>query len=615
MRSEKIAGWCLAICLVAMVGLGFYAAAVKGQTGGGPLAPVAASASPATAPPDDPRPRYYAEDDWNAPVAAEVQTVQTYEAVSDVDSAATDEMQLMTPTSAERPPVVRSESAVTFTGSAPADDEPEEAPHERPMARVQPPSREAPPPVPPAPRGSHRHEQYFPTGQRQSSAVMVQRTLPGEIRAGTSFTYELVVTNLTGAALKDVQLEEIFDSAFRYASSNPAADAQAGDRARWNLETLAPRGAKTLRVTGTADTTGTIKFCAKVTFSGEACDSVPVVQPALQLALTVPARVIECDPIPVQLVVSNPGTGVARGVTVSQALADGLTTSDGRDALAFSAGDLAGGTSRTFTAQLRAARTGSFAHSATAADTSGLTAADSARTEVVKPELSLTMSSPPMRFIGRPATFDLTITNNGDAEARDTVITNTAPAGAEFVEATGGGSFSGGKVVWSLGTFAPGASQTVLLTVVGHARGTLVNSAVARAYCADASAEASTMVKGIPAVLLEVIDLHDPIEVGANETYEVKVVNQGSSDGTNINLTCTIPPEQQYVSSNGPTQGTLQGQVLTFVPLPNLAPGATATYRVVVKGIAPADVRFKLSMTSDQAQVPVEETESTHIYE
>jgi len=36
---------------------------------------------------------------------------------------------------------------------------------------------------------------------------------------------------------------------------------------------------------------------------------------------------------------------------------------------------------------------------------------------------------------------------------------------------------------------------------------------------------------------------------------------------------------------------------------------------VTVKGVKAADVRFKVSLTSDQATVPVEETESTHVYE
>lgn len=54
---------------------------------------------------------------------------------------------------------------------------------------------------------------------------------------------------------------------------------------------------------------------------------------------------------------------------------------------------------------------------------------------------------------------------------------------------------------------------------------------------------------------------------------------------------------------------------MTFAPLPRLDPKAKATFRITVRGTAMADVRFRVSMISDQLQSPVEETESTHIYE
>ena len=104
------------------------------------------------------------------------------------------------------------------------------------------------------------------------------------------------------------------------------------------------------------------------------------------------------------------------------------------------------------------------------------------------------------------------------------------------------------------------------------------------------------------------------IEVGSNETYEIVVTNQGSADGTNIVIECTLPAEQAYVSAKGPTKATVAAKVVKFAPLPVLAPKAKAKYVVVVKGTSEGDVRFKVKLTSDQITSPVEETESTHIY-
>ena len=59
----------------------------------------------------------------------------------------------------------------------------------------------------------------------------------------------------------------------------------------------------------------------------------------------------------------------------------------------------------------------------------------------------------------------------------------------------------------------------------------------------------------------------------------------------------------------------MKDRVVSFAPLARLAPGAKATWRVVVKAVKPGDVRFKVTMNTDQLRRPVEETESTEMYE
>ena len=122
-------------------------------------------------------------------------------------------------------------------------------------------------------------------------------------------------------------------------------------------------------------------------------------------------------------------------------------------------------------------------------------------------------------------------------------------------------------------------------------------------------------MKGIPAILLEAVDVRDPVEVGANETYVITVTNQGSAMDTNIKIVCTLGAQQEYVSSTGPTTASVDGKTVTFALLASLAPKAKTTYKVVAKGIKAGDVRFKVQLTSDQLKVPVQETESTNIYE
>ena len=54
---------------------------------------------------------------------------------------------------------------------------------------------------------------------------------------------------------------------------------------------------------------------------------------------------------------------------------------------------------------------------------------------------------------------------------------------------------------------------------------------------------------------------------------------------------------------------------MVFAPLAKPAPKAKAEWRVVVKAVKAGDVRFKVTMNTDQLTRPVEETESTNLYE
>jgi uncharacterized repeat protein (TIGR01451 family) len=226
----------------------------------------------------------------------------------------------------------------------------------------------------------------------------------------------------------------------------------------------------------------------------------------------------------------------------------------------------------------------------------------------------VTKTGPNLRYLGRNATFEITVQNTGDAPARDTVLTDTVPAGTQVITADNDGRPAGGNVTWSLGTLEPGASRKVQVTLQLNQIGRVNNTASARAYCAEAQASLAMDVKGIPAILLEAVDDPDPVEIGGTTTYTITVTNQGSATGTNIVVDCTLPPEEDYVSSDGPTQAVVAGKSVKFAPLPTLAAKAQATYRVVVKGVSVGDVRFKVSMKSDQTETTVDETESTRIY-
>jgi uncharacterized repeat protein (TIGR01451 family) len=229
--------------------------------------------------------------------------------------------------------------------------------------------------------------------------------------------------------------------------------------------------------------------------------------------------------------------------------------------------------------------------------------------------LSISKRGPTLRYDGRPATFEITVQNSGDAVARDVMLVDNIPPGMEVVNADGGGQYAGGRMTWSLGNINPNDARTVRITLDPRQIGRITNTVAARGYCCEASASATMDVQGIPAILLECVDSPDPVEIGSQTTYDIIVTNQGTATGTNIVIDVALPAEMDYVSAAGPTNGTVSERSIRFAPLATLAPKAKAVYRIVARGMRPGDGRFRATLKSDQIETVVEETESTHVYE
>ena len=452
---------------------------------------------------------------------------------------------------------------------------------------------------------------------RACGSVQLDKTMPRQVELNKPMAYSMRVTNLTSAAISGIVVDEQLPDKFELTSASPTAT-QEGKNLIWEIDSLGPKAAVEITVSGTATEMASLKYCTSVTTpAAAACANVQVIHPRLRLTRVAPEGVLLCEPISVTYVLENTGTGTAGGIKIIETLPDGLETSEGKNELMIDAGTVLAGQVKEFAAKLKAVRRGEYVSKAVASSENGLQAESAAATIVVdKPVLSITVSGPDKQYVGRAVTYDITVTNESDAPAKDTVIENAIPDAVKSMKATAGAKLSGKKIVWPLGTLAPRASRTVQVSFSPTREGMLLNNASATAYCADAvTASAQTALKSIPAVLLEVIDVTDPVEVGTRTTYVITVTNQGSAPSTNIRIVCNLEDNVRYVSSSGSSSGAIEDGTLTFAPLESLAPKAKATWRVIITAMKEGDTRFKATMNTDELTRPVEETEATRVYE
>ena len=121
-------------------------------------------------------------------------------------------------------------------------------------------------------------------------------------------------------------------------------------------------------------------------------------------------------------------------------------------------------------------------------------------------------------------------------------------------------------------------------------------------------------MEGIAAILLEVVDVDDPVEVGIETFYEILVTNQGTDFARAVRIVATVPEGMAIISADGPTAGRLDGRTVRFAELRKLAPRADAIYRVKVRASKPGDFRIEVKVTTETLKAPVMELESTKVY-
>jgi uncharacterized repeat protein (TIGR01451 family) len=440
---------------------------------------------------------------------------------------------------------------------------------------------------------------------------------PPIAKIGQPLSYQILVKNITTIAVHQVVVRNQLPAGVTVNATEPKAAAQ-GNLLVWDLGTLEPRQEKRLDMQLVAENKGNLACQASVTFTGVSTAYLQVREPKLVLKASPPEKVVLGDVSTVTWTITNPGDCTADRVKVKTTLPDGLEHARGKT-VEFDVGNLTPNETRTIQVVCATKAGGEQKCTAVASAEDGLTANGSTVVEVIVPHIDLTVSGPKLRYLERPATYTFKVTNSGSAPASNVTVTDQVPQGFKFQAASAGGryDFSTRTVAWFLGDVPPGQSRDVNLDLIAVNPGEhkLVASAVGgRGLKSDT--EIVTRVEGLSALLMELVDLDDPVEVGAETAYEIRVTNTGSKTETNLQLICTVPDKMEFRGARGPAscQHYVEGKDIIFEPLPKLAPRADAIYRVNVRGIAPGDLRFRARIKADGLTVPVLKEESTKVY-
>lgn len=460
-------------------------------------------------------------------------------------------------------------------------------------------------PEPPLREGVAR--MYLPTGDKESSPLRLDKEMPAQARRDVPFTVGLTVTNVSAQGLRHLVVRERLPRGFRPEPSTPVELRDGA--AIWSLPALNPGESKEFRFAGRLPDAGTFRSCTSVTYEPELCTQLEVTAPALTLQAEAPREILVCDPLVLKARVANAGTARLPDVRVEARVPDGPpATAD--------AGPLDVGQSKDVELRLKAPRTGELAP-ALVARAGDVTAEATARTAVREPVLALEQTAPAEATVGgKVAEARLVVRNTGDGPARDALVEQRFGDGAQLVGVDAQGRPDGRVVRWTLGTIEPGQARTLSVAYTATEARRVESTVRATAYCAkEATAAAATEFRGVPAVLLEVVDDNDPVRAGGHVVYTLAVLNQGTTPQTNVRVTARLDRGMEFVSGDGPTPVSTRDAAVEPGVVQSLAPGARATWRLTVRATQPGAMRFEVELRTNELPQAVAEIEPTRVFE
>jgi uncharacterized repeat protein (TIGR01451 family) len=448
-----------------------------------------------------------------------------------------------------------------------------------------------------------------------SPMVTIQWKKRDEISVGQAAVCDLIVENSGTVNADNVIVEAQFPETVRLQDASPAPE-DAQDGLIWMLGTLPAGKSRTIQVTMVPLQSGDVAATAHVRFTGTTSGIFAVRQPILKVVIEGPKQVMIGDPAPHTVTLTNPGTGIAKNVVVQTQLPPGLDHPKGKQ-LALQIGTLNPGETRTIRLALAATGPGSQGVQVMAVADGGLIDKAQLALNVLAPSLNVVVDGPGLRYKGRNAIYGITVKNTGTIASNNIKMMQHIPMGMDYISSDRGATFDSTTrmVSWFIGRLGIGESSTLNVKLMAKEIGEFKQQVrVTSEQGTTTDGMCVTRVEGVSSLTVDVSDIDDPVEVGEETAYEIKLTNEGSKEATNVVVDCDLPAGVGFLSAEGPTDHIADIDSLAFRPVTTLAPGKSVSYRIFVRGQKAGESRLRVKVSSDNLTDPIVREEMTRFY-
>ena len=327
---------------------------------------------------------------------------------------------------------------------------------------------------------------------------------------------------------------------------------------------------------------------------------VEVTEPQLMIQMSGPAEVQFGEKALYHVTVSNPGTGIAENVVVM------LPKILGGERATL--GSIEPQQQKQFQVELIARSAGPMELVTTVTADNDLQQSDTREIMVRRAELDVQVEGPPMKFAGTTGTYQIRISNHGDAMARDVIAAVALPAGVEYLSGIEGIEKIEGGIRWPVGMLSPGNHRTWQITCNMAVAGDISIEAAARgAGDLAATDQMVTKVDSVADLVLSVADPKGPLPTGDQVAYEITIRNRGTRSARDVNIVMHFSEGIEPVGGEGVSSEVAPGQI-TFAPIARIDPGQEIVLKVNALASKSGSHRFR-------AQLLCEESDSHEVAE
>jgi len=451
----------------------------------------------------------------------------------------------------------------------------------------------------------------------QTPALTIEKLSPQEIQVNTPADFQLIIKNVGRATAEDVKVLDQIPNGTQFLSASPEPNRNQGGDLQWNIGSLRPGQEKRIKIQLKPVRHGEIGSVAKVTFATQASMRTLVTKPVLEIVHQAKAIHLIGDDVMFDITVKNKGDGPATNVIIQEDVPKQLEFQDGSQGIEYEIGTLMPGQSRRIQLALKAAQIGKMQNIMFASADGGLQAKHELPLEVVAPNLVTKTDGPTIRYLQRNVTHKFMVANNGTAAATNVELIARLPSGLRFVSANNQGRYrqSDHSVFWSMAKLDRDVNASVELKTTPVEVG---SQPIKFESFADLEVRSSVVqplsVEHLVDVFIDIDDVVDPIEIGADTRYKVRVVNQGTKAATNVQLQVDFPTGLQPTSIDGSLRHQINGQRISFEPINSMSPGDEIDFIIHGRGTAQGDHRVVINMKTDGRQTPVSKEETTRVY-